>query len=105
MGASSRENLKLKGITHILNITENMPNKFPHDFVYKTVKVTDSEKTNLVGRFPDIFNFISEALRNKQNKILIHCYAGVSRSATVVIGYLMKTQQMPLDLAFKFVRT
>ena len=36
--------------------------------------------------------------------VLIHCYAGISRSATVCLAYLMKSEHMRLEEAFEFVR-
>lgn len=34
--------------------------------------------------------------------ILVHCHAGVSRSATVVIAYLMQSMGMTFKEALKF---
>lgn len=42
-------------------------------------------------------------MAQQQGKVLVHCRAGVSRSATVCIAYLMQKQQMSLDAAFEFV--
>lgn len=58
---------------------------------------------NLIKHFPTALSFIKDALR-QGGTILIHCYAGISRSATVVIAYLMQESCMPFFEAMSFVR-
>lgn len=40
---------------------------------------------------------------NKGKTILVNCYMGISRSATIVIAYLMKTYRIPFKEAYSFV--
>lgn len=42
--------------------------------------------------------------RNESDIIYIHCYAGVSRSASLVISYLMKKEQKTFVEAFYEVK-
>ena len=41
----------------------------------------------------------------KNKKILFHCYAGVSRSATFAIAYLMITQELSVESAYNLVKS
>lgn len=42
-------------------------------------------------------------LKEKRN-IFIHCAAGVSRSASFTIAYLMRKNKMSFDEAYKYVK-
>ncbi|KAI9543949.1 Dual specificity protein phosphatase 10 [Dissostichus eleginoides] len=93
-------------IGFILNITTHLP-LFHYDtglFVYKRLPATDSNKQNLRQFFEEAFEFIEEAHQAGMG-LLIHCQAGVSRSATIVIAYLMKHTWMTMTDAYKFVKT
>lgn len=47
--------------------------------------------------------FPTDSVASEQGKVLVHCRAGVSRSATICIAYLMQKQGLSLDSAFEFV--
>lgn len=49
---------------------------------------------DLLTRFDETHQWISEALAGG-GVVLVHCFAGISRSASVVIAYVMK--EMKLD--------
>lgn len=53
-------------------------------------------------RFP-LSSSIDEA-REQGSGVLVHCHAGVSRSATVTVAYIMKRQGLCLGDAYKFVK-
>ncbi|KAK9762249.1 dual specificity phosphatase 19 [Basidiobolus ranarum] len=73
--------------------------------VYLKVPVLDSVDANLLPHFTACFDFIQNARSQlgKNARILVHCQAGISRSATVVIAYLMKYQDISLDEAYILV--
>lgn len=83
-GSLCKEELKLYEITHVLVCIFGMHKPFPEDFQYKLLEMLDDERE-------DLTLFLKEALLYIDNagKIYIHCQAGVSRSSSVVIAYLM----------------
>lgn len=68
-------------------MSNDVPISFPLQYTYKTIRVADSEDENLLDHFDQTNRFIETA--RQTGRILVHCMAGVSRSATVVIAYLI----------------
>ncbi|XP_053304657.1 serine/threonine/tyrosine-interacting-like protein 2 [Spea bombifrons] len=92
-------------IGHVLNVTTHLPLYHAESGAlrYKRLPATDNSKQDLRQYFEEAFEFIEEA-QQKGKGVLIHCQAGVSRSATVVIAYLMKHTLMTVGDAYKFVK-
>ncbi|KAG1362396.1 Dual specificity protein phosphatase 1 [Cocos nucifera] len=102
--AVNKELLKSLNITHILIVAKSLDPAFPNDFVYKKIEVLDTPDTNLQEYFDECFNFIEEA-RRAGGGVLVHCFAGRSRSVTVITAYLMKKYHMSLSHALSVVRS
>jgi protein-tyrosine phosphatase len=52
---------------------------------------------------PKIHAIINECVKNNE-PLLVHCQAGISRSAISIITWLMKYKQMSYDEAYQFVK-
>ena len=94
--------LKRHGITHILSVGSGLYPRFPKKFTYKWVSELDSPNANLRQHFSSCHEFINNAFA-AGGRILVHCYAGVSRSATIVISWLMKEREMNFSSALSHV--
>jgi len=75
---------------------------WPTKFSYKRVKLDDEPSANLIRILPDALAFIGEA-QLRRSPILVHCTRGISRSASVVIAFLMLHKMVGYDVARKIV--
>ena len=55
---------------------------------YKRLTVRDDEDEDIARHFEDAHAFITDGLRSGSS-VLVHCRAGISRSASVVVSYVM----------------
>ena len=91
-------------ITHILNLASNVENSFEKEIIYKVFRIEDSLRQDLLECIHESILFIDGALKNKENRVLVHCNAGVSRSASIVIAFLMfKRIYNKYEAAYKHV--
>lgn len=103
--AQSREGLKLLGIKYNLMIghSSEMPLPFPEEITYKFIELPDHHTALISEHFDECLDFIGEAVGNN-SAVLVNCWAGVSRSATIVIAFLIRTMCLNYLEAFETVR-
>lgn len=65
--------------------------------------ILDSTSADLKPHLEAAVRWIDERLRRGYN-VLVHCQQGISRSAAVVIAYLIYTHNMSYEAAFDLVR-
>ena len=96
------QQLKGLGIKKVLSVIDfnDFPNYKDENIIHKSVEVSDFDYQNIIQYFGECLNFIKG-----EEKILVHCMAGASRSATIVIAYLMWIQKMKFDDALNFVKS
>ncbi|KAH3745557.1 dual specificity protein phosphatase 1B [Pelomyxa schiedti] len=86
--AVSSKALEALGVTHIVTVLDDFFAPFSDRIKYHHVKALDSPAADILSQLPAACRFIDEA-RSHGGVILVHCGAGVSRSATVTIAYIM----------------
>ncbi|CAF4641012.1 unnamed protein product [Rotaria sp. Silwood2] len=101
---SSLDILERFKIEHIINVSEtDVSDNFPQnrfDIVY--IPIDDDIQTNIKQHF-DRTNELLHSYYMKNERCLVHCAAGVSRSATIVLAYLMKYHHNTLKEAFHYL--
>lgn len=102
--ASTPQKLRELGITRILNVTPVASQvEILDSFMYKQIAVEDSHDVNMLQHLPEAFAFIEDA-RLRRERVLVHCHAGMSRSVTIILAYLMKYYDHSLESAYDFVK-
>ena len=98
--------LQSYAITHVISLTQSVYH--PEKFVYYPINIDDSPLANIYQYFEPCVEFINDALAAPSStdgqNILVHCAAGVSRSASIVIAYIMSAQRVDYETALGMVR-
>ena len=97
---SEYEYFQIEQIQNILSVMSDSP-KIPEDknFNHKIIIIDDIYSENIMKYFKECIEFIENS-----NKIYIHCTCGVSRSATIVLAYLMWKTHLNFDDVYSFVK-
>lgn len=96
----TKENFRKHHIDFVVNITTEAP--FWEDVECMRLPLEDDAATNILSYLDMAVDRINETISSRNAHVLVHCVAGVSRSATVVIAYLMKYRRMDLHSAFNY---
>ena len=91
-------------ISHIVNLSGEKP-FFEDQFFYMNIKIADSPRSNIARYFP-VTNWLIDCAIKGGCNVFVHCAAGKSRSASIVIAYLLfKNKSMTPNAAFEFLRS
>ncbi|GAV58540.1 DSPc domain-containing protein [Cephalotus follicularis] len=66
------------------------------------VPIRDLERENLLDYLDVCLDFVDQS--RKEGAVLVHCFAGVSRSAAIITAYLMRTEQLSQEDALESLR-
>ena len=98
--ANDEINLQKHNINTIICVAEDVKIKLNNSKIaIHKFNLQDSYECNISLYFDEISDLI-----HKQDVVLVNCVAGISRSASFVIAYLMKYYEMNLEDAFLYVR-
>ncbi|XP_039080042.1 dual specificity protein phosphatase 8 [Hyaena hyaena] len=92
------------GISYVLNASNSCPKP---DFIcesrFMRIPINDNYCEKLLPWLDKCIEFIDRA-KLSSCQVIVHCLAGISRSATIAIAYIMKTMGMSSDDAYRFVK-
>ncbi|NXA53166.1 DS13B phosphatase, partial [Nothocercus julius] len=109
--ARDKAQLSRMGISHVVDAAAgrfriDTGPKFYKDLPadYYGVEAEDNPNFDLSIYFYPVARYIRAALKTPRGKVLVHCAMGISRSATLVLAFLMICEEMSLADAIRAVR-
>ena len=97
------EELERIKATHVLNCAYECNNEnLPKDIKELHLKLYDYEEFDISGFFEKAIDFINKC-KSEEGVLLVHCKLGVSRSAALVLSYLIKNMGYTVDSALQFL--
>lgn len=104
VAAITETRVKKYGITHVLNTAIELK-----DFQYPPgitnvfrVEMVDKSSENLLKYVDECIEYIHK-VKIDGGKVLVHCIAGISRSVSVCLAYLVKYENMTLKAAYDHI--
>ncbi len=111
-------------IKYIVNVTNEIPNYYEYNIIsnnindentllcstnnldikYLTIPIHDNSENFIYPYINQALEFIEEAQSNNDGNILIHCYMGSSRSASITLAYLIYKYNFTLNKGLKYLK-
>ena len=111
--AKDKKLLAELNVKYILNCTpkrtedpeSGCPNFYEKDkmFVYKRISLFDNKGEDILPFMEEAIRFIGEG--KHYGSVLVHCHRGISRSASFVIGYLIRHNDLTFSEALSHVQS
>jgi Predicted protein-tyrosine phosphatase len=99
------QNLKRTHITGIINCAAELPNsRNNYKSSYLKIDLFDVPYQDILSSLSYVYEFIEENLLT--GNVLVHCVMGISRSVSLVIGYLMlKFPRLSYNEIYDYIKT
>ena len=87
-------------IKTIVNVTPSISNYYPEDFNYYDYCITDLDGSSLRPYYEQFYKTVMENSRKNHN-LFVHCFAGKSRSAAMVLFYFRRKYKLDTESALE----
>ncbi|CAF3726254.1 unnamed protein product [Rotaria sp. Silwood1] len=95
--------LKNLGIKHIINTCNSpLPKSVTEKFNVLWINVLDDINTSINQYFEQTNDFL-HLCKQKNDKVLVHCHMGISRSSSIILAYLIKYHHDTLLEAYDYL--
>ena len=101
--ASDEQYLKDYNISTVVNCAFEITSEYK-DLKFFELKLIDNDEQNLFPKFEIAYKYIKINSKKSNKNILIHCTYGKSRSASLVLFYIMKEKKWDYDTCFQYMR-
>lgn len=96
--------LESLGITKIVNVTpEPHENHILEKFGDYQIQISDHQTMDIKQHFASAVEYIKECKKNGE-KVFVHCQKGISRSASIVLAYLVAGEELTLQEAYSITK-
>lgn len=68
-----------------------------NDVSFRSYSIEDMNRNDFVAKSSGALKIMRDILKNKDNKIYVHCSAGIYRSAQVVVLYLTLVENFKVE--------
>jgi dual specificity MAP kinase phosphatase len=103
--AMDTDQLTSQGITGVVNCaardTLTTREYYPTEWKYSEYDASDDPDYNILDEHLDDFVKFMDECRGEKRRVLVHCVAGINRSATLCIAYLVIRENMTLEAAIR----
>jgi dual specificity MAP kinase phosphatase len=103
--AMDTDQLASEGITCVVNCaardTLTTREYYPTEWKYTDYEASDDPDYNILDEHLDDFMCFMDECRGENRRVLVHCVAGINRSATLCIAYLVIREKMTLEEAIR----
>nr|CDP95149.1 BMA-VHP-1, isoform c [Brugia malayi] len=93
------------GIKYVINLSVNCPEPdiLKQEGHFMRIPISDTYQAKLLPHFEDAFKFLDKVCE-RGSVALVHCLAGISRSPTLAIAYMMRRNNWTSEQAYRYVK-
>lgn len=106
--ASNYKTIEKLNIKTIVNVSKELPNFFEKNtsIRYLQIPIKDDSENHITEFIHSVLDFLDQnGPYDKNNSVLIHCYMGSSRSASIVLLYLIYKYQYSYNAGLELLRS